>query len=77
MRYAHTRHPLSPHPSGARLVDSAVSPWALVEAGGSLRLNGTYYITKQIIPALERVLSLVRGGRARVSGCGCSLPVAE
>ncbi|GIL62894.1 hypothetical protein Vafri_17102, partial [Volvox africanus] len=44
---------------GARLVDLVVSPHQLVESGGSLRLNGTYYITKQIIPALERVLSLV------------------
>ncbi|GLC55953.1 hypothetical protein PLESTB_001048500, partial [Pleodorina starrii] len=44
---------------GARLVDLVVSPHQLVESGGLLRLNGTYYIVKQIIPALERVLSLV------------------
>ncbi len=36
-----------------------VTPHALVESGGRLRLNGLYYIRKQIIPALERVLSLV------------------
>lgn len=36
-----------------------VTPHALIESGGRLRLHSTYYITKQIIPALERVLSLV------------------
>ena len=36
-----------------------VEPHALVESQGRLRLNGMYYIQKQIIPALERVLSLV------------------
>ncbi len=36
-----------------------VTPHALVEAGGKLRLHAVYYITKQIIPALERVLNLV------------------
>jgi DNA polymerase zeta len=56
-----TSTPLHPSaPSGSRLVDTVVSPHALVESGGGLRLNGQYYITKQIIPALERVLSLVR-----------------
>ena len=44
---------------GARLVDMVVTPHALVEAGGKLRLHAIYYITKQIIPALERVLNLV------------------
>lgn len=44
---------------GARLVDMVVTPHALVEAGGKLRLHAVYYITKQIIPALERVLNLV------------------
>ncbi|GFR46655.1 hypothetical protein Agub_g8266, partial [Astrephomene gubernaculifera] len=39
---------------GARLVDVVVSPHVLVESGGGLRLNATYYITKQIIPALDR-----------------------
>lgn len=45
--------------AGARLVDMVVTPHALVEAGGKLRLHTVYYITKQIIPALERVLNLV------------------
>ena len=45
--------------AGARLVDMVVAPHALVEAGGKLRLHAVYYITKQIIPALERVLNLV------------------
>lgn len=43
----------------ARLIDMVVPPEVLVESGGSLRLHSMYYITKQIIPALERVLSLV------------------
>ncbi len=37
-----------------------VEPHTLVESGGRLRLNALYYITKQILPSLERVLSLVR-----------------
>ena len=37
-----------------------VSPHALIESQGRLRLHASYYITKQIIPALERVISLVR-----------------
>ena len=45
--------------AGARLVDMVVPPHALVEAAGKLRLHAVYYITKQIIPALERVLNLV------------------
>lgn len=44
---------------GARLADMVVPPRALVESGGKLRLHALYYITKQIIPAVERVLSLV------------------
>lgn len=36
-----------------------VSPHALLESQGRLRLHANYYITKQIIPALERVISLV------------------
>jgi DNA polymerase zeta len=44
---------------GARLVDMVVPPRALVESAGRLRLHALYYITKQINPALERVLSLV------------------
>ena len=38
-----------------------VSPLALMESQGRLRLHANYYITKQIIPALERVISLVGG----------------
>ncbi len=38
-----------------------VSPHALMESQGRLRLHANYYITKQIIPALERVVSLVGG----------------
>lgn len=44
---------------GARLVDLVVPPPALVEGGGRLRLHSLYYITKQIIPALDRVMALV------------------
>ena len=45
--------------AGARLIDMVVSPHALLESQGRLRLHANYYITKQIIPALERVISLV------------------
>ncbi len=51
-------------PPGARLADLVVPPRALVESGGALRLAATYYITKQILPAVERALSLA-GGDAR------------
>ena len=44
---------------GARLIDMVVSPRALIESKGRLRLHSLYYITKQIIPAVERVLSIV------------------
>lgn len=44
---------------GARLADMVVPPRALVESGGRLRLHAVYYITKQIIPSVERALSLV------------------
>lgn len=44
---------------GARLIDMVVSPHVLVESGGNLRLHATYYITKQIIPALDRLFSLI------------------
>ncbi len=40
-------------------MDVVVAPRVLVEAGGALRLNTAYYITKQINPALARVLQLV------------------
>jgi len=42
----------------ARLMDLVVPPEQLVN-DKSLRLHGTYYITKQIIPAVGRVLHLV------------------
>ena len=44
---------------GARLADMVVPPRALVESGGRLRLHAVYYITKQIIPSVERALSLI------------------
>ncbi len=46
------------HP-GARLVDMVVSPETLVSKDRGLRLNEMYYISKQIVPALERVFSLL------------------
>ncbi len=62
----------APSPPSPRA--QALDPHQLVEQiGGSWRLDSTYYITKAIIPALERVLSLVRvdsastGARARGS----------
>eukprot|EP00271_Cylindrocystis_brebissonii_P007773 TRINITY_DN21469_c0_g2_i1.p1 TRINITY_DN21469_c0_g2~~TRINITY_DN21469_c0_g2_i1.p1 ORF type:complete len:1040 (-),score=209.68 TRINITY_DN21469_c0_g2_i1:154-3132(-) len=44
---------------GARLVDLVVDPHLLVENSPALRLHGLYYITKQIIPSLQRVFGLV------------------
>lgn len=44
---------------GARLIDMVVPPSALVEARGRLRLHALYYITKQIVPALDRVFALM------------------
>jgi hypothetical protein len=44
---------------GARLVDCVVHPQAVLAAGGRLQLNGQYYITKQLIPALDRLFSLL------------------
>ena len=44
---------------GARLVDMVVSPQTLVANSTRLRLHETYYITKQVIPALERCFSLL------------------
>ncbi|KAL3678075.1 hypothetical protein R1sor_021031 [Riccia sorocarpa] len=43
---------------GARLVDMVVDPLTLVSQP-SLRLHDMYYITKQIIPACERIFMLV------------------
>jgi len=42
---------------GARLSDVVVDPHVMLANG--LRLHDTYYITKQIIPALQRVFGLV------------------
>eukprot|EP00892_Ulva_mutabilis_P005116 jgi/Ulvmu1/2977/UM015_0017.1 len=44
---------------GARLVDCVVHPQAFLAAGGRLQLHGQYYITKQILPALDRLFSLL------------------
>lgn len=44
---------------GARLVDMVVDPHALVNLNSPLRLHDTYYIAKQIIPALQRIFGLV------------------
>lgn len=44
---------------GARLVDCVVHPQAYLAAGGRLQLHGQYYITKQILPALDRLFSLL------------------
>jgi DNA polymerase zeta len=41
-----------------RLIDAVVSPEELVN-DHSLRIHGTYYITKQIIPPLARIFNLV------------------
>ncbi|KAJ3040197.1 DNA polymerase zeta [Rhizophlyctis rosea] len=43
---------------GYRLIDSVVPPEELLN-NRTLRLHGTYYITKQIIPALSRIFNLV------------------
>ncbi|KAF9973810.1 DNA polymerase zeta [Actinomortierella ambigua] len=42
---------------GARLTDQVVEPKELLR-NPELQLNGQYYITKQIIPSLERILQL-------------------
>lgn len=44
---------------GARLVDMVVDPQELLSMDSPYRLNDLYYITKQIIPALQRVFGLV------------------
>ena len=46
----------APH---APLVRQVVPPLAVVRSRGALRPNATYYITKQIVPALARLLNLV------------------
>lgn len=59
--------------AGAALKDSVVDPRQLLaaERDGLARLNATYYITKQIIPALDRVLALVG---VRVAGWFAEMP---
>ncbi|PIA61591.1 hypothetical protein AQUCO_00300837v1 [Aquilegia coerulea] len=44
---------------GARLVDMVVDPLDLLTMESPFRLNDSYYINKQIIPALQRVFGLV------------------
>lgn len=44
---------------GARLIDCVVHPAALLASGGRLRLHGDYYILKQLLPALDRLFSLL------------------
>ncbi|KAF7124883.1 hypothetical protein RHSIM_Rhsim12G0060600 [Rhododendron simsii] len=44
---------------GSRLVDMVVDPLDLLAIHSPFRLNDIYYITKQIIPALQRVFGLV------------------
>ncbi|KAF5178796.1 Dna polymerase zeta catalytic subunit [Thalictrum thalictroides] len=44
---------------GARLVDMVVDPLDLLALESPYRLNDSYYINKQIIPALQRVFGLV------------------
>ena len=46
-------------PPGSRLVDICVDPIDLVNSHGALRINATYYIQKQLLPALERIFSLL------------------
>ncbi|KAL9233295.1 hypothetical protein vseg_008315 [Gypsophila vaccaria] len=44
---------------GARLVDMVVDPQELLALDSPYRLNDLYYISKQIIPALQRVFGLL------------------
>ncbi|KAI8527302.1 hypothetical protein RHMOL_Rhmol12G0065400 [Rhododendron molle] len=44
---------------GSRLVDMVVDPLDLLAIHSPFRLNDIYYITKQLIPALQRVFGLV------------------
>jgi DNA polymerase zeta len=44
---------------GARLIDMVIDPYGLLEVESPYRLNELYYITKQIIPALQRVFGLL------------------
>ena len=42
----------------SRLMDLAVDPMELLKRGSSYRINSTYYITKCVLPALDRMLGL-------------------
>ncbi|XP_020595108.1 DNA polymerase zeta catalytic subunit-like [Phalaenopsis equestris] len=44
---------------GSRLMDMVVNPFDLLDLNSSYRLNDLYYINKQMIPALQRVFSLL------------------
>ena len=44
-------------PPGARLADLVVAPAEVTASRGGLRVNGAYYVARQIIPALERILA--------------------
>ena len=44
-------------PPRARVADLVASPAELLASNGTLRVNAAYYIAKQILPALERVLA--------------------
>ena len=43
----------------SRLCDLVVEPEAMVSSPNALRLNMSYYIRKQILPAVSRLLNLV------------------
>jgi DNA polymerase zeta len=60
---------------GAALKDCVVSPRDFLDAElkGSMRIHSTYYITKQILPALDRLFSLLG---AKVSSWFAELPRA-
>lgn len=46
-------------PPNSRLADLVMSPFVFLAIPGKYQLNHTYYITKQIIPALARVFNLL------------------
>jgi len=48
-------------PPGDRIVDQVISPIEFLRGQGAYRLNFNYYITRIIIPSLERVFSLAGG----------------
>ncbi|KAK3237761.1 hypothetical protein CYMTET_52186 [Cymbomonas tetramitiformis] len=43
---------------GARLVDLVVDPHALLDNPGTMQLHAVYYITKHVVPSLQRILGL-------------------